>query len=75
METHLRMGKSHRLSTELLDRKLGPCTGIPSEGAPTRISKKRELSNTSIKNHRAGSLHSLHVGVLAAAHRGICIRW
>ena len=58
-ETHLRMGKAHRLSTELLDRVLSPCAGIPSRGALTRISGKQELSNTSVKSRRAISLHFL----------------
>jgi hypothetical protein len=53
------VGKACRLSTELLDRELGPCAGIPSRGSPIRISIKRELFDTSVKSHRAGSLHSL----------------
>jgi hypothetical protein len=52
-------GGPSAISTELLDRELGPCAGIPLRGAPMRISGKRELSYTSVKSHRAGSLHSL----------------
>ena len=38
---HLRVGKVHQLSIELLDWELGPCAGIPSRGAPMKISGKR----------------------------------
>jgi hypothetical protein len=37
-ETHLHVGKTHGLSTELPDRELGPCEGLqPGLGAYTKV--------------------------------------
>ncbi|PVH38677.1 hypothetical protein PAHAL_5G325100 [Panicum hallii] len=43
------------------NRELGPCAGFTSRGAPTRISGKQELSDTSPQHHECnGHPHLAH---------------